>query len=103
MFIGYVEHSTAYRFRVLKSDVLDSNTIIETKNIEFFEHIFPLSDKNSHALENRVIEDSSEGLRRSKKSRKKIIFWNDFYTCVIENDPLIFSETISSSDTCLWK
>ena len=29
MFIGYAEHSAAYRFLVLKSDVLDCNSIIE--------------------------------------------------------------------------
>ena len=45
MFIGYASNSAAYRFLVLKSDVLECNTIIETKNVEFFEHIFPLSEK----------------------------------------------------------
>lgn len=39
MFIGYAENSAAYRFFVLKSDVHDRNTIIETKNAEFFEYI----------------------------------------------------------------
>ena len=32
----------AYRFFMLKSDVLELNTIVETKIAEFFEHIFPL-------------------------------------------------------------
>lgn len=40
MLIRYAEHSVAYKFLILKSDVLDINTIIETKNVEFFEHIF---------------------------------------------------------------
>ena len=40
MFIGYASNSAAYRFLVLKSDVLECNTIIETKNAKFFEHIF---------------------------------------------------------------
>ncbi|KAK3001526.1 hypothetical protein RJ639_020285 [Escallonia herrerae] len=35
----------AYRFLVLKSDVLDSNTIIELKDAEFFENVFPLKTK----------------------------------------------------------
>ena len=48
MFIGYASNSAAYRFLVLKSDVLECNTIIETKNVKFFEHIFPLSKKISH-------------------------------------------------------
>ena len=42
MFIDYAEHSVTYRFLVLKSKVLDCNTIIETKNVDFFEDIFPL-------------------------------------------------------------
>ena len=46
MFIGYAKHSAAYRFLVLKSEVLDCNTIIETKNAEFFEHNFPLKFEN---------------------------------------------------------
>ena len=53
LFIGYAEHSAAYRFLVLKSDVLDCNTIIEIKNVEFFEHKFPLKTNNiSHASVN---------------------------------------------------
>ena len=35
LFIGYASNSASYRFLVLKSDVLESNTIIETKNAEF--------------------------------------------------------------------
>ena len=48
MFIGYASNSVAYRFLVLTRDVLECNTIIETKNAEFFEHIFPLFEKISH-------------------------------------------------------
>ena len=48
MFIGYANNSAAYRFLVLRIDVLENNTIIKTKNAEFFEHIFPLSRKISH-------------------------------------------------------
>ena len=47
MFIDYASNSVAYRFLVLKSDVLECNTIIETKNAESFEHVFPLSGKIS--------------------------------------------------------
>jgi hypothetical protein len=45
MFIAYAGNSVAYRFLVLKSDVLDYNTIIETKNAYFFKHIYPLNEK----------------------------------------------------------
>ena len=52
MFIGYAHHSASYRFLVTRSDnnVMEINTIIETKNVEFFEHVFLLKtyvDKSS--------------------------------------------------------
>ena len=42
-FIGYVENSDVYRFLVIKSEngLLEVNSIIETKNDDIFEHIFP--------------------------------------------------------------
>ena len=86
----------AYRFLVLKNDVLECNTIIETKNAEFFEHIFPLSEKISHTptsvddIENSYdehlpttmddMESSHDELRRSKRQRKEVSFRDDFYT-----------------------
>ena len=42
LFIGYAQQSSAYRFLVLKSNILDHNTIVETKDAEFFENIYPL-------------------------------------------------------------
>jgi len=42
LFLGYAKHSVAYRFIVLNSEIIERNTIIETKNVKFFEHIFPL-------------------------------------------------------------
>ena len=42
MFIGYEHHSASYKFLVTRSNnnVMDVNTIIQTKNAEFFEHVF---------------------------------------------------------------
>ena len=44
MFIGYAENSAPCRFLVTKSKntLVDVNTIIETKNADFFEIIFPM-------------------------------------------------------------
>jgi len=60
--------------------MLDNNTIVETKNAEFFEHIFPLSvDTISPAsLHKNVFKNSNNELRRSKKIRKETSFGNDF-------------------------
>ena len=42
-FIGYVENNAAHRFLVIKSKngIVEVNSIIKTKNIDFFENIFP--------------------------------------------------------------
>ena len=42
-FIGYAENSAAYRFLVVKSknSIVEVNSIIDTKNADFFENIFP--------------------------------------------------------------
>nr|KYP36589.1 Retrovirus-related Pol polyprotein from transposon TNT 1-94 [Cajanus cajan] len=108
MFIGYAERSAAYRFLVLKSSVIDCNTIVETKNAEFFENIFPLkSSINTSSTQPSPLETSSEhmfeDLRRSKRQRKETSFGSDFYTYLVENDPISFSEAISSSDAIFWK
>ena len=118
MFIGYASNSETYRFLVLKSDVLESNTIIETKNAEFFEHIFPLSEQISHtptivdaekSYDEHVptsvddMESSHDELRKSKRQRKEVSFGDDFYTYLIENEPSSYFESISSPDALLWK
>ena len=90
MFIGYASNSVAHRFLVLKSDVLEYNTIIETKNAEFFEHIFPPYENLSHTptivddVENSYHEHvpttmddmkiSHNELRRSKRQNKEFSF-----------------------------
>ena len=50
LLVSYAKHNVAYRFLVLKSDVLDRNIIIDTKNAKLFEYIYPLSHKVSHAM-----------------------------------------------------
>ena len=44
MFIGYAENNATYSFLVtkLEKSLVDVNTIIETKNADFFEIIFPM-------------------------------------------------------------
>jgi len=73
MILGYAEHS-AYKFLVLKSDVIEHNTIVETKNVKFFEYIFSL--KVSETLEQSIDNNSDamcEVLRRSKRQRRKLL------------------------------
>jgi hypothetical protein len=106
MFIGYAKNNAAYRFLVLKSDVLEWNTIVETKNAEFFENIYPLKllpeESSKQPLEINF-KDDNEDLRRSKRQRKAISFGSDFYTYLVDNEPKNFYEAISSSDSKFWK
>ena len=110
MFIGYAENSVAYRFLVFKSDVWDHNTIIETKNVEFFEHIYPLKEKISHTpifnnalINNNRIDETHIEEIRSKRQRKETSFRNEFLTYLVDNDPITYIEVVSSSDSLFWK
>ena len=49
--LGYAQRSIAYRFLVVKSEVLDMHvdTIMESCDAIFFENIFPLKDMHSNS------------------------------------------------------
>jgi len=88
--------------------------LLKQKNAKFFENIFPLkfekisdapiilSDNISYVP---IIQNDfeSEDLRRSKRPRKEKSFGDNFYTYLVDNDPLTYSEAISSSDSSFWK
>ena len=65
VFISYACNSTCYIFLVIKSDLLESYTIIESKNAIFFEHVFPLKNKekelhDSLEISNDLVDDVQE-------------------------------------------
>ena len=77
MFIGYAENSTAYRLLVTKSEnnLVDVNNLIETKNVDFFENIFPMKLNGEEQVQktsrDKSIEPSEFEPRRSKRDRKE--------------------------------
>src|SRR6266702_1562849 len=82
VFIGYACNSSCYRFLVIKSDILESYTVIESKNAIFFEHVFPLKNKekelhDSIEISNDFVDDVQE-IRRSKRVSKEKDYGNDF-------------------------
>ena len=100
---------------MLKSYLLDVNTIVETKNAKFYEDVFPLKSrqptgtnsdsfriKPEQSLENHN-EFMAEDLRRSKRQRKETSFGDDFYIYHVEDDPLSFTKAISSSGALSWE
>ena len=113
MFIGYAQQSAAYRFIVLRSsDVLNKNTILETKDAEFFETIYPLKDEyvpkkiDENVVSSSVTEtlnDEFSELRRRKRQRKEKSFGDDFYTFFVQDEPRKFYKAISIHDADKWK
>jgi len=99
LFLGYAEHSAAYKFLVLNSEIIKRNTIVETKNVEFFEHIFPLKVTSTSEQHIDIASDTMcENLRRSKRQRKETSYGDDFYTYLVGNEPLSLSKAISAPD-----
>lgn len=73
------------------------------KNIEFLEHIFSLkSSGTSKQHIDSVSDDISKDVRRSKRQRNETSFGDDFYTYLVENDPISFSEVTSVLDAKFW-
>ena len=129
VFIGYANNSSAYRFLICKSDIPDMhvNTIIDSRNASFFEHIFPYrknedvnedpqeiiadraeNSKNGGASSNKRTCDEAndqeiEEPRRGKRLRTSKSFGPEFMSYMFENDPQSFKEAISGPEAPLWK
>lgn len=127
VFIGYASNSAAYRCLTFKPDSLQFDSITESRDVEFFENVFPFkrnleTGSSSNASAKRTldnIDDNNEELRRSKRIRTKTDFGPDFittflaeynefseefvYAFLIEEDPKTFSEAMKSIDAVFWK
>jgi len=122
IFIGYAKNSSAYRFLIhkLEHSEMHVNTIIESRNASFFEHVFPnkigqetsnkkrsfdaiTSNGQEHDQEQELDQNEEEEPRRSKRARTSKSFGPDFLTYMVENEPLTFKEAMSSPEAPLWK
>nr|KAJ0214741.1 hypothetical protein LSAT_V11C400214000 [Lactuca sativa] len=133
IFIGYAEHSKAYRLYVLESnDSISVNTAIESRDGIFDEERFTSIPrprdmiKKFFSKNTTQAEDASAGtssvseLRKSTRARKAKSFGYDFqlylvegtrnktvsqhqYCFNIEEDPKTFSEAMASRDVHFWK
>ncbi|XP_074378329.1 uncharacterized protein LOC141719863 [Apium graveolens] len=129
IFVGYAEHSIAYRFYVLESnDYVSVNSIIESRDAIFDENIFTSMPRPRDILQNSYSRNSvsTEDVhgpsepRRSTRARKVNSFGDDFhlylvegsrdeieyqyqYCFIIEDDPKTFSEVLTSRDVAFWK
>ncbi|GKD98369.1 retrovirus-related pol polyprotein from transposon TNT 1-94 [Tanacetum coccineum] len=87
IFIGYAKNSSAYRFIVHESKNLDiqKNTVIESRNASFFEHILPYERQDQ-------TEEEEVEPRRSKRARNEKSFGPDFVSFMVENEPTSYQE-----------
>ena len=71
IFIGYVLNSSAYRFLVHKSEIPDIhiNMIIESRDVVFFEDIFPYKQETDKTSGERTHKVGSE----TKASRNRLL------------------------------
>ncbi|GKF30253.1 hypothetical protein Tco_0100051, partial [Tanacetum coccineum] len=127
IFVGYAEHSKAYRFYVIKpNDSVSINSIIESRDAIFNENrfssilrpkdIIPNSDESQRVdYSNDVPSDILES-HRGKRARKAKSYGSDFqlylvegsrdrvgsqysYCYSIEEDPRTYNEAMLSRDS----
>ena len=72
VFVGYSLHNTTYRFLVVNLEVseISNDTIMESRDVTFFENVFPLKNK----LSKFVCDTSCSNLSSCSNANKDIIF-----------------------------
>ena len=120
IFIGYAHNNSAYRFLVNKLDFPDihENTVMESRNVSFFEDIFPCRKTQKRTREQRdsttseaeentlgtitveeTVKQHEEQPKRSKRARKEKSFGDDFLMAFLaENVPRTYLEAMSIPD-----
>nr|GEV38710.1 zinc finger, CCHC-type [Tanacetum cinerariifolium] len=131
IFVGYAEHSKAYRFYVIEpNDSVSINSIIESKDAIFDENrfssihrpkdIIPNSDESQRDDLSDDVPNEIPESRKSKRVRKAKSHGSDFqlylvegsrdqvglqysYCYSIEEDPRTYNEAMKSRDSAFWK
>ena len=62
IFIVYAQNSSAYRFLVCKSEIsnIHKNTIMESRNASFFEHVIPCKSEEGPSSSKQTFETMNE-------------------------------------------
>nr|GEW44216.1 retrotransposon protein, putative, Ty1-copia subclass [Tanacetum cinerariifolium] len=125
IFIGYTVVLIVSLCMNQKNPDIQKNTIMESKNASFFEHIFPCLLKetgSSSRLDDEVVQDKrqrddndlqderqdqtkEEEVKsiRSKRVRTEKLFGPDFVSFMLENKPTSYREAVTSSEGHQWK
>ncbi|GJS07419.1 zinc finger, CCHC-type containing protein [Tanacetum coccineum] len=129
IFVGYAEHSKAYRFYVIEpNDSVSINSIIESRDAIFDENRFSSIPRPKDIIPNvqeyqLMISDVPNEIlepRRGKRAKKAKSYGSDFqlylvegsrdqvgsqysYCYSIEEDPRTYNEAMQSRDAAFWK
>ncbi|GKA21724.1 zinc finger, CCHC-type containing protein [Tanacetum coccineum] len=122
IFVGYVEHSKAFRFYVIEpNDSVAINSIIESRDAIFDEqHVGGELRWTSKRVTDEIVQQSEPELRNSKRHRTPKDFGPEFqlyliegtrdevsdqhsYCFNVEDDPKTFDEAMKSQDVAFWK
>ncbi|GKA43936.1 zinc finger, CCHC-type containing protein [Tanacetum coccineum] len=131
IFVGYVEHSKAYRFYVIEpNDSVSINSIIESRDAIFDENRFSSIPRPKDIIPNvqeSQMDDHTDDVpseipepRKGKRVRKAKSYGSDFqlylvegsrdqvgsqysYCFSIEEDPRTYNEAMQSRDAAFWK
>jgi hypothetical protein len=125
VFLGYAFHSVGYRLLIIKSSVPDMHvgTIMESRDVTFFENIFPMKETHSSSshefvktpenndeivrieqpLEENNEKDDNEVTRKSKRQRTAKSFGDDFMVYLVDDTPITIAEAYESSGADYWK
>jgi hypothetical protein len=125
VFLGYASCSIAYRFLVVKFEGPDVyvDTIMESRDATFFEHIFQMKDIHSNSRYSCEItpehstliesseqpheivleEDDNDAPKRRKRQRVEKSFGDDFILYLVDDTPTTIAETFTSPDADDWK
>nr|GEX25606.1 hypothetical protein [Tanacetum cinerariifolium] len=127
IFNGYAKNNSAYRFIVHEEKKLDiqKNTVMESRNASFFEHIFSCLSKetrSSSRLDEEVVQDKRQRddnnlqdeiqdqtkeeeveSRRSKRARNEKSFGPDLLSFMLENEPMSYREEKMKADGTIDK
>ena len=114
IFIGYALDSNVNRFLAVNSEISKiSNTIIEVRDVVYFENIFPFKSRIPSGFSitpftSDIPSSSSASIdnsepRRSKRTRTLTFFSEDFFTYLVGGDPSSFKEVMDSSESPFWK
>ncbi|GKF24781.1 zinc finger, CCHC-type containing protein [Tanacetum coccineum] len=95
IFVGYAEHSKAYRFYVIEpNDSVSINIIIESRDAVFDENCFSLIPRPKD-----IIPNSDESQRDDHSNDVP----SETLEPRIEEDPRTYNDAIQSRDSAFWK